>query len=209
MAGRFTAIELLVMILSVVAVFSVSDKPPREHVSLCRAKGGLSAYAVAQENFRDTYNTYGALSLLAKKTGLDSMIARANSPKTTTTYAGYWFDDAFSGVNFQSDYQCVITPRDKNVGSHIYLTNASGNIYVREITTVPQHGVIAKVSQAELDDPEKWTKSATVTASKRKSMMPTRTAWIIGIAVALGLGLLIYRRQQMKSQDSLRQEAHA
>ena len=155
----FTLVEMLLMIAIVgaIAFALIFYKPRTAMLNTTGALGGLRAYLNAQSIYESKFKVYGSLRAL-EITGLDPLVLQATAANSPL-YAGYWFDDSFTGVNLSQDYQCICTPAAPGGGTQIWLTNESGNIYFRECTTIPNHGITRKIPQAELDVTSKWIRS--------------------------------------------------
>jgi hypothetical protein len=138
------------------AVFGGGERS-KKAAGTSRALGGLRAYSNAQSIYQTKHKRYGSLQELAESAGLDSLIAQSSKP-IGQSYAGYWYDDTFTGTDMKHEYQCVLVPTNPEVGTTIYLTNQTGNIYTKEEPKVPAHGINGKVPQLELDDRTKWSR---------------------------------------------------
>jgi prepilin-type N-terminal cleavage/methylation domain-containing protein len=136
----FTLIELMIVI-AIIAIIAAVAIPSllasKKAAATTRALGGLRAYLNAQAIYQTKRKTYGVLDDLVTLGGLDTLIGAAISA-TVPGYAGYWFDDTGS-ANLKYNYQCLCTPQTGDVGTTIYLTNETGNIYSRLVELAAVH----------------------------------------------------------------------
>jgi type IV pilus assembly protein PilA len=164
-AKGFTLIELMIVI-AIIAIIAAVAIPSllasKKAAATTRALGGLRAYLNAQAIYQTKRKSYGALADLDSLGGLDTLIVAANSA-TGPAYAGYWFDDAGS-ANLKYNYQCICTPQTGDVGTTVFLTNATGLIYASFTdladTHAGDHGLgTTPVPPPDLADISKWLRT--------------------------------------------------
>jgi hypothetical protein len=151
---KLTFIELLMLGLVGLLAFIAEPSRPRTPASH-QFHLALKKYEKAQSVYRETFGVYGSMSQLAASARLDPVIANSSSP-TNTSFWGHWFDDTFEGLDLRHQFQCIVAPININAGSTIFLINEEGKIYLKEVSTAPDHGVTARITPAELQNSASW-----------------------------------------------------